>query len=156
MDSTQTPSEEINRDFIKSEWENFRYQDRLRWSRIQTIALSEAALVTGVYTTLASITWTMKLSLALFLTVIVALLALFAEIDGRDADSHLTRAVMMEQMVGLPAYTRPKRPLGLRGHTLMQIGLCMLLLFNLLVIGDTVRHLLFDHSTRGGQAIEHQ
>ena len=152
MDAIETPSEELNRDFIKSEWENYRYQDGLRWSRIQTIALIEVALLTGVYTSVGGVTWLMKLVLAFFLTIMVGLLALFAEIDGRDADSHLRRALAMEQKVGLPAYTRPKRPAGLRGHRLMQIGCTVLLSFNLVVIGDMVRHL---HGKRYGRAVVH-
>ena len=139
----ERPSEELTRNFILSEWENYRYQDGLRWSRLQTIALAEAALVTGVYSNLGAVTWPMKFGLALFLTGTIALLALLAEIDGRDAGSHLERAMAAERAAGLPRYVRPKRPLGLPGQLLLRIGFGMILAFNGLVVLDTVRHVVF-------------
>jgi len=83
----------------------------------------------------------MRLGLVLFLASMIFILALFAEIDGRDADSHMKRATDMEKEVGLPEYVRPPRPGGIRGTNLLQIGSVLLVLFNLAVILNVISHL---------------
>jgi hypothetical protein len=79
--------------------EFYRYQDSLRWSRYQTAALVEGALLYGLYNLPHATLWELRLLMiaGFLLVLIVSLLSLK---DTKDANSHLNRIKSYEKELG--------------------------------------------------------
>ena len=94
-------NQEDRRTALTQDWENFRYQDGLRWSKIQTIAAIEAGFIAAIYASPQSVTLPMRFVLAVFAFLLVASLCALAEKDGRDARVHLNRAIHLEKSIDI-------------------------------------------------------
>ena len=127
---------EDKRQVLKQEWENYRYQDNLRWSKIQTIGVIEAGLLAGLYSEATSVTLLMKLIFAVITSLLVLTICLLAEKDGRDAMSHMKRARLMEELLDIPPVDKAINVFGVRGHHTMRIAIFLLNSLNVFVIFD--------------------
>lgn len=128
---------------LAQEWENVRYQDRLRWSRIQTLtAIEGAALLAAYGNTPFELDPRLALIAAVIAFILVVVVTLLAIKDGRDARTHLTRKNCLERAMGVtPVVTLPfsaslcGQRLEVRGNDLMNFALALLQFFNLAVVG---------------------
>ena len=129
---------EVQAAAIQQEWESFRYQDGLRWSKIQTIAAIEAAFITAVYSAPAKITLPMLIVFAILVFLLVLAICLLAEKDGRDAEYHMLRAEALLPLKVTLGLELPKHVFGIRGHHTMRITMIILNLLNLFVVGELI------------------
>ncbi len=121
---------------LKIEWELFRFQDGLRWSRIQNVGVIEAAILTSSYSHYVTINPLRKLIFATLLSAIVALLCAIGVKDGRDATHHLGKAVAMEKALGFEPFPGSKWVLGVSGAKTIILAIYAVLLLNVLIIID--------------------
>ena len=134
--------DEGKRALLEVEWANFRYQDGLRWSRIQTVGFIEAAILTGAYASPPSINVLVKLAFVFLLSILAAAICALAEKDGRDARSHGARANLLEAELGLPALQRAARVFGVSGYHTIKFCMFVVTLLNILVIAHLGIHAL--------------
>jgi hypothetical protein len=119
---------------IQEEWQMYRYQDSLRWSKIQTITGIEIALFAGIYSAPVAVSSNTKIAFAFLVSALVLCMCLLAEKDGRDADFHLARAERMIPLAEILNVPRPKAPLGLRGKNIMRVSMAIVTVLNLLLL----------------------
>jgi hypothetical protein len=115
------------------EWQNYRSQDNLRWSRFQTVALIEGAYLAAIYTT--TLSPGRGLFLAFFASALVSILCWLAYKDSEHADRHLDRARLLEKELVESGSPRPGRRVG---HCLMLAAIGIVNVFNVVVIVDSV------------------
>lgn len=120
----------------QQEWENFRYQDKLRWSRFQTLAVIEGAYLVALYQ-LELDPWR-GLVWAVVATGLVAAVSLMAVKDANDARAHIRQVEKLsaESEMDLPSFKKAPSVFGMRGYMMMLIALWLLNLFNVAVIVD--------------------
>jgi hypothetical protein len=129
---------------LQEEWQMYRYQDGLRWSKIQTVSAIEAGLFAGIYSAPAYIPSSWKITFALLISGVVICMCLLAEKDGRDAEYHLRRAETMMPLASMLGVPKPKPVWGLRGGGIMRAAMAMVTMLNVaLIVGLTY----FDAST---------
>ncbi len=123
---------------IQQDWETFRYQDKLRWSRFQTISAIEVAYLAAVYK--GDIGAPQQILLTLMAIVLVIVISCLAVKDGMDAMAHIERAeeLQKEEDTGIPKFNRPDPLLGVRGTHLMLFALGTITLLNVLVLVDQI------------------
>ena len=126
---------------MEQEWQNFRYQDGLRWSKIQTLLAIEAALLAGIYSAPHVVTVPMQLVLAVFGTVIVCAICSLAEKDGRDATYHRNRAEALVPLANTLDVSKPANVLGINGTATMRIAMFFLIALNFAVIVEVLTRL---------------
>lgn len=133
--------------------ENWRYQDRLRWSRTQTLTAVEAALLLAAYgDTPFKLSAGLAFAAAILGSLVVLLISLIAAKDARDAWTHLNRVTPLERAIGLhPVVTSPftfrfslpvlgefkikgRDRIEITGHQLWLATVWLLTLFNLVVV----------------------
>lgn len=90
---------EDRRVFFSEERQNYRYEDGLRWSRIQTVALIEGGLLWAIFWQPIS-NW-FSLALAVGGSVLAFLVCMMALKDSSDARWHLDRIRQLEMQFGL-------------------------------------------------------
>ena len=109
-------AEQDRRVAYEQEAENWRYQDRLWWSRTQTLTVLEVALLVAAYgSTPVDLEARVALAVAILGSLVVAVVTLIAVKDARDAAMFLDRLKTLERAVGLRKAT-PQRftlPAGL-------------------------------------------
>jgi hypothetical protein len=131
------------RSLLTREWENYRYQDTLRWSRIQNVGVIEAALLAGVYSNILPVAGDphgyRRLAFAVVMSMLVGVFCALSEKDGRDANVHAARAESIEVSLKLGTRPRAKWVLGVRGHYTLRIAMFLVLGLNAFVIADLIR-----------------
>lgn len=123
---------------IQEEWQNFRYQDGLSWSKIQTIAVIEGAYIAAVYSAPKDVSLCALVFFAILVSLVVLAICGLAEKDGRDATYHMLRA---EKLLAIKKETDvplPLRVFGLSGRHTMRIAMILVNLLNLAVIVEIV------------------
>ena len=152
---------EDRRAALAQEGENWRYQDRLRWSRTQTLTAVEAALLLAAYgDTPFKLGDGLALAAAILGSVVVGLISLIAAKDAGDARTHPNRATDLEKAIGLdPAETSPftfryslpvlgefkikgQDRMKIGGHHLWRATVWFLTLFNVVVIAHRAMEVL--------------
>ncbi len=123
---------EDQRTLLVQEWENFRFQDGLRWSRSQTIAAIEGGFLYAGYA-LDVLSGTQKLLIVILGSLLVAAYSILILKDGLDARGHLTRARALEP-AGAPTWTGQALPLRLSGTRVANAAMVILNVFNLAVV----------------------
>ncbi len=125
-----------NQDDRKSVYEQdcefYRYQDRIKWSRFQTVAAIEGVILYIIYNVIYI--W-YKVTFEIFIFFIFAGLLVFivnllAVKDENDANSHLKRIKDFEKE-GLQLKT--EKVCGVTGSKLMKYAICLINLFNVFV-----------------------
>jgi hypothetical protein len=132
---TNLNKEEINMDQLiyQQDCEFYRYQDRLRYSRFQTLATVEGATLLAFLT--LNLSETIKWLIMLFGFVLVLLLCLLSKKDEHDAGAHLDRMIQFERKDGVTlTWNPPKGVLGMKGRHMNTAILILLNVFNLLFI----------------------
>lgn len=115
---------------LQEEWQMYRHQDSLRWSKIQTVAGIEAFMVAGTFGAPETISPGWKFMFALIVGLSVTLICLLAEKDGRDADYHLQRAEAMLPLAETLGIQKPAPVLGMRGKIILRLITILVLLLN--------------------------
>ncbi len=123
---------------VAQEWESFRYQDGLRWSKIQTLLAVEAALLAGIYSAPSNVTVLMQLILAIVGTVIVCAICSLAEKDGRDAKYHMQRAETLLPLATTVNVAMPKKVLGIGGTNTLRAAMLLLIGLNVVVVVEVL------------------
>ena len=94
--------EDNARTLFEEERKFYRYRDKLRWSRIQMIALIEGAVFYVLLSSLsANIEWLKGLFIVPMVFVLVLMFSLMAYKDGLDADFYFKRAARLGEQMGL-------------------------------------------------------
>ena len=127
---------ETRRALLRLDWENFRYQDGLRWSRIQTTGVIEAAILTGTFAADQHITGSMRFVFVLLLSGLILAIWLLAEKDGRDAGEHHARAKVLEQSLDLPPLIRQPLFPPISGHLTMRASMLLVSALNVMILYD--------------------
>ena len=121
---------QVNATIYEQDCESYRYQDGLKWSRFQTAATIEGAVLLAL-TQLSFTQLELRVVMVFgFLTVLV--LCIMSLKDETDAGSYEDRIKKFEQM-GEPFIPR-KWPHILRGAYLMRMSIALLNIFNLFML----------------------
>src|SRR5262252_7038501 len=132
MQSEQAMDPEDRRAILQAHWENFRYQDELRWSRTKTLALIEGAMLAALS---EGARWMQEAPFVVAGTLLVFLMSLLALKDATDADYHAGQAIDMQVELG-----HPRRVFAgfvernLKGGVLFAAALLLLNAFNVYLI----------------------
>ncbi len=123
-------SDDNLREIYKQDCEFYRYQDRLKWSRFQTIAMIEGAFLYAIFKV------ELSPSEALVWSVFGALLVLITSVvsykDEADALSYMDRVkIFEEKFLKLKSRATSK---FLRGYVLMRATIVIINLLNVLVM----------------------
>lgn len=129
---------EDERTIYQQEWENLRFQDKLRWSRYQTVAVIEGAFLLAGYQD--SLPEHYKLIITTFGSILVLVYTLLAVKDGFDAKGHAQRLELVSDKLGVPKWAGKKLPFGLTGDFLMESAVFLINAFNILVLVDRIKH----------------
>lgn len=122
---------EVNKSIYEQDCEFYRYQDRLKWSRFQTAATIEGAVLFALYQATPRLCKPEQRVLMLFGFVLVLIICLLSLKDEKDANSHEDRMKKFE-MVGEP-FVRQKGLPFVSGTFLMRTSIVLLNLFNVFV-----------------------
>lgn len=106
----------------------YRYQDALMWGRFQTMAAIEGGMLYGLYQ--IKLPPFERHTLAIFASILVAIISRLAMIDGHYASGHLARIKEFE------GYSL-KPPKGPKGGILMRLAIGILSVFNVGLIART-------------------
>ena len=113
--------------------EFYRYQDRLMWSRFQTIALIEGAVLYGVYTDIVSAGLWERFWFAIFGFVLIVFLTILSVKDLKDANSYLP-AIRAYEKVHNPSYTVAPWPKWLKGVQIVRYASTLIIIFTIFVV----------------------
>lgn len=116
---------------LQEEWQMYRHQDSLRWSKIQTVVGIEAFMIAGTLGAPEIISPGWKLMFTLIVGLSVTLICLLAEKDGRDADYHLQRAEAMLPLAKMLGIQKPEPVFGMRGKFILRLITILVMLLNI-------------------------
>jgi hypothetical protein len=122
---------EVNKTIYEQDCEFYRYQDGLKWSRFQTAATIEGAVLFALYQA-AGLGKLEQHGLMVFGFVLVLIICLSSLKDETDANSHVDRMKKFESL-GEPFFPR-KWPRFLSGTVMMWTSIVLLNLFNVIVL----------------------
>lgn len=119
---------------LEQNWENARYQDSLRWSRIQTISLIEGAFLYAVYK--GCLETLQIFFVSLFGVMLVLVITLLAIKDGNDAQASISRVLKMEKLLlpDIPSFVDKKIFGKLSGGRLFVIAILLINTFNFMIL----------------------
>lgn len=117
----------------------YRYQDKLRWNRFQTVAAIEAAMLVAAQS--ADIGAWEKVAFFAFASVLVVMVTCIARRDESRADIHKQRLRAYEEQSNSSAkQSNPfKDDAKLTGAKLMRWASCLIILFNIAVLAYLIR-----------------
>ena len=111
----------------------FLYQDGLMWTRFQTAAVIEGAMLYGLYQLTPHLQRPDKIALVLCGSGLVLIIGILALKDNSDALGHLDRIRQFEDRFGRPFVWR-SWPRSLRGIVLVRIMIGIMVGLNLWLI----------------------
>jgi hypothetical protein len=126
-------SEDI-RVVYKEEWENVRYQDKLRWSRFQLISVVEGVILFSGYNNVLP---QYEISLITLVgSLLVFIISLISIKDARDSKSHLDIISILEIEMKVPPFKRKPLLRHIYGNHLMHIGIIIINFMNIVIIDN--------------------
>ena len=123
-------SSEINKAIYEQDCESYRYQDGLKWSRFQTAATIEGAVLIAVFqVNLVQLEQRILMAFGFLLILIICLMSMK---DETDASSYEDRIKKFEKLG--ERFVPRKWPRILSGRNLMRCCIVLLNFFNLLML----------------------
>jgi len=122
---------EDRRAVYQQDCESFRYQDKLLWSRFQTLSVIEGAVAGTVL--LSGIKGIPAIIIAFVGLIVVFLICVLAYKDHGDSKLFTTRLSKFERDSGADPI-EPKRVLGMNAKTAIRVIFGILLVFNVYLI----------------------
>lgn len=123
--------DEDQRVVYQQDCESFRYQDKLLWSRFQTLSAIEGAVVWALL--YSSISGVSSIVIAFAATIVVFLFCVIAYKDYKDSKLFIDRVSEFEKNVSVNPI-KPKRVLGMNARVAILVIFTILLMFNLYLI----------------------
>lgn len=122
---------EDQRVIYQQDCESFRYQDKLLWSRFQTLSVVEGAVASALF--IAKIEHIAGILTAFVGLLVVFLFCVIAYKDHKDSKLFINRIMNFEQS---PKASRidPKRVLGMNAGIAILVIFAILLAFNIYLI----------------------
>ena len=121
---------EVNKTIYEQDCEFYRYQDRLKWSRFQTVAIIEGAVLYGIYK-ISVDCWDQRIFM-IFGFLLILIVSLITLKDDSDASSHMDRIKKFENLFN--PFVPRKWPCFLSGKVTIWVGIIVINVFNMIVL----------------------